>query len=85
MPELKEMLGKESNIVAFQNLFEIDTVDYDAIWYMNWIFPGTENIDELLPERTTLQREVKKYLLAGKKFGIAKGHLKAEYGGGKTL
>lgn len=84
MPELKEILGEESNIVAFQNLFEIDTVDYDATWYMGWIFPGIENIDELLPERTTLQRKMKKYLLEGKKFGIAKGHLKAEAQGGQA-
>ena len=84
MSELKEMLGKDSNIIAFQNLFEIDTVDYDAAWYMKWIFPGAENIDELLPEGTTLQREMKKYLLDGKKFGIAKGHLKAEYESGKA-
>lgn len=75
MPELKEMLGEESNIIAFQNLFEIDTVDYDATWYMGWIFPGVEKADELLPERTTLQRSMKRYLLDGKKFGIAKGHL----------
>ena len=85
MPELKEMLGKESNIIAFQNLFEIDTVDYDATWYMKWIFPGIENIDESLPERTTLQRKMKKYLLDGKKFGVAKGHLKAEYGSNEAL
>lgn len=75
MPELKELLGKESNLIAFQNLFEIDTVDYDATWYMGWIFPGIEKADESLPERTTLQRNMKKYLLDGKKFGIAKGHL----------
>lgn len=78
MPELKEMLGKESNILAFQNLFEIDTVDHDATWYMGWIFPGIETVDEQLPEKTSLQRKIKEYLLAGKKFGIAKGHLKSE-------
>ena len=44
-------------------------------WYMGWIFPGIEKVDERLPERTTLQRKMKKYLLDGKKFGIAKGHL----------
>lgn len=76
MPELKEMLRKDSNLIAFQNLFEIDMVDYDATWYMGWIFPGTENVDELLPEKTILQRNLKKHLLDGKKFGIAKGHLK---------
>lgn len=75
MPELKELLGEESNIIAFQNLFEIDTVDYDATWYMGWIFPGVEKVDEFLPEETSLQRNMKKYLLDGRKFGIAKGHL----------
>ncbi|WP_033168556.1 acyltransferase domain-containing protein [Clostridium sp. KNHs205] len=76
MPELKELLGEYSNIVGFQNLFEIDTMDYDATWYMGWIFPGYENVNESLPERTSLQRRMKKYLLDGKRFGIAKGHLK---------
>lgn len=76
MPELKELLGEDSNIVAFQNLFEIDTLNYGATWYMGWIFPGYENANESLPERTTLQRRMKKYLLDGKRFGIAKGHLK---------
>lgn len=75
MPELKEFLKEDSNIIAFQNLFEIDRIDYDAVWYMGWIFPGIERIDENLPEGTTLQRNIKKYLLEGKKFGVAKGHL----------
>ena len=47
-----------------------------ATWYMGWIFPGYEKIDEHLPEKTLLQRELKKYLLEGNTFGIAKGHLK---------
>lgn len=85
MPELKELLGEESNIIAFQNLFEIDNVDYDATWYMGWIFPGFDNVVELLPERTTLQRNMKKHLLDGKKFGIAKGHLKVETAGDRVL
>lgn len=78
MPELKELLGEDSNLIAFQNLFEIDTIDYDATWYMDWIFPGIDSVIELLPERTTLQRNLKKYLLDGKKFGVATGHLKEE-------
>lgn len=45
-------------------------------WDMGWIFPGCENVNESLPERTTLQRRMKKHLLDGKRFGIAKGHLK---------
>ena len=77
MPELKEFLGENSNIVSFQNLFEIENVDYEATWYMGWIFPGIQTIDEQLPEKTMLQRKLKQYLLSGKKFGIAKGRLKA--------
>ncbi|MBP5554007.1 MAG: DUF5596 domain-containing protein [Lachnospiraceae bacterium] len=75
MPELEEFLPADSNILRFNHLFEIDQVDYDQTWYMGWIFPGYSDINEELPERTTLQRKLKEYLLAGKKFGIAKGHL----------
>lgn len=75
MPELKEFLGEDSNIIAFQDLFEIDIVNHDATWYRNWIFPGAGSVDTDLPEDTTLQRSLKKYLLAGNKFGVAKGHL----------
>lgn len=73
MPELEMFLGENSNIVKFQKLFTIENIDRDAIWYMGWIFPGYEIINNELPENTTLQRELKRYLLAGNKFGIAKG------------
>ena len=75
-PVLKDLLAEGSNILDFQNLFEIDSVDYDAMWFMDWIFPGYESIDENLPERTSLQRKIKKYLLEGKKVGCARGHLR---------
>lgn len=75
MPQLSELLGDGSNIVTFQKLFKIDSIDYDATWYMGWIYPGFELINDSLPEGTTLQRRLKNYLLEGKKFGIAKGHL----------
>lgn len=74
---IKRISGENSNIVLFQNLFEIENVDYEATWYMGWIFPGIQTIDEQLPEKTMLQRKLKQYLLSGKKFGIAKGRLKA--------
>lgn len=76
VPELKLFLKEDSKIVAFQNLFEIDSIDRDAIWFMGWIYPGHDTVDDSLPEKTTLQRELKKYLLEGKKFGIAKGHIR---------
>ena len=40
-----------------------------------WIFPGYYEVDERLPEKTLLQRKLKKHLLEGEKFGIAKGHI----------
>ena len=75
MPELDEFLPEGSNIRAFKNLFDIDIVDRDQEWYMGWIFPGFSGKFEELPEKTTLQRKLKQYLLSGKKFGVAKGHL----------
>lgn len=75
MPELEEFLPKSSNILMFKSLFDIDYVDYEQNWYMGWIFPGYSEINENLPEKTTLHRKLKEYLLSGKKFGIAKGHL----------
>lgn len=75
MPQLQELLGEDSHIVAFQKLFCIDEIDREATWYMGWIYPGYEKADEKLPEKTRLQRELKKYLLAGNPFGIAKGHM----------
>jgi hypothetical protein len=75
MPELEEFLPKDSRILGFKSLFDIDYVDYNQNWYMGWIFPGYSNVDDNLPEKTTLHRKLKEHLLSGKKFGIAKGHL----------
>lgn len=75
VPELQELLGESSRIVAFQRLFEIDQIDREATWFLGWIYPGHDTVDGNLPEKTSLQRQLKKYLLAGNKFGIAKGHL----------
>ena len=57
MLELKELLGKASNVVTYQNLFEIDTLNYDVTWYMGWIFPRHEIVNESLLEHTTLRRK----------------------------
>ncbi len=78
MPELEDFLPAGSKILAFKHLFEIEKVDYEQTWYMEWVFPGFTSIDENLPEKTTLHRNLKKHLLCGKKFGVAKGHLVAE-------
>lgn len=43
---------------------------------MKWVFPGHDSIDEQIPERTSLQRKMKEYLLKEEKAGVAKGHWK---------
>ena len=78
MPELEELLPVDSKILAFKHLFDIDHVDYEQSWWMGWIYPGYSEINESLPERTTLHRNLKAHLLSGKKFGIAKGHVVLE-------
>ena len=75
IPELEEILPETSNILAFKSLFDIDYVDYEHGWHMGWVFPGCSEINENLPEKTSLQRKLKEHLLAGKRFGNAKGHL----------
>lgn len=75
-PALRRFLDSNSNIIAFQNLFEIDETDEESNGFMKWVFPGHDSIDEHLPERTSLQRKMKEYLLKEEKVGVAKGHFK---------
>ncbi len=75
MPDLEKLLKSSSNILAFQKHFHIDSVDRNAVWYMDWIYPGYHEINDKLPEKTSLQRELKKYLLNGNIFGVAQGHI----------
>lgn len=78
MPELDLVLPSDSKILKFKSLFDIESIDYNQTWYMGWIFPGYSEINDNLPENTTLHRNLKKYLLSGNKFGIAKGCLNLE-------
>ena len=50
----------------------VDGENREATWYMGWIYPGYSVVDEKLPEGTSLQCGLKKFLLDGNKFGIAK-------------
>lgn len=75
-PALKELLDEGSNILDFQSLFEIESTEYESMWVLGWVFPGYESISDDLPEKTTLQKRMKEYLLSDKKVGSAKGYLK---------
>lgn len=74
-PALKEILNPQSHILCFQKAFRILSVDEEDLSCLEWVY-GRENISyEALPERTSLQRNMKRYLLAGKKIGSAMGVL----------
>lgn len=79
MPELENFLSPESKILIFKHLFDVVNVDYEQTWYLEFLFPGAERIDADLPEKTSLQKKLKAHLLSGKKFGVARGYLKAEF------
>lgn len=75
-PAMEELLPEGSRLLGFKHRFETVQVDLEATWFMEWIYPGHEGAFETLPETTSLQRNMKAYLLAGNKVGIAKGQLK---------
>lgn len=78
-PELKRLLPKQSNIVSFQERFTIKSVNKEEKEYVEWLFqvPADTACDRL-PERTTLQRNVKALILAGGSVGSAYGIMKKQ-------
>lgn len=72
-PALKKLLDKDSNIIRFQNQFEIIETEEDNPNFMDWIYSSRDIPYNELLENTTLQRNVKKYLLSGGKVGWAYG------------
>ncbi|RKI92303.1 hypothetical protein D7V94_06355 [Parablautia intestinalis] len=76
-PTLKELLPKGSRILGFQELFDIETVGIaEDSEYITWVFKRPDIAFEDLPENTSLQREMKKYLLSGRKMVDAIGIIK---------
>ena len=75
-PALKHLLSEESNILNFQKRFQITKVDEEANDFLEWLFQSPEDVMyEQLREHTSLQRKAKKWLLDGKKIGVAYGVL----------
>ncbi len=78
-PMLEKLLDDESNILQFNRLFEVESVDYDSLGALDWVYPGEEKVFENLSENTLLQRKMKQFLLEGGKVGWAKARLKRGY------
>ena len=77
-PVLKQLLPEDSRILKFQNLFTVESVNYEVMEVLDWVYPGErkEPMDfSVLSEKTSLQRNMKKFLMEGGKVGWAKGKL----------
>lgn len=63
--ELKNMLPESSNIINFQQRFTIINQGEEDTEFIKWLFNTDCYNYSLLPERTSLQKAMKKYLLSG--------------------
>jgi len=73
-PVLKELLPENSKILNFMSDYEIFKVNPDSQGFMRWVYKQTYPDLSSLPEETSLQRTIKKHLLAGGKIGDASGY-----------
>ena len=78
-PAMEELLNENSNVLAYKHMFDLDSTDPEATWFMGFIYPGHSGNYETLPEKTSLHKNIKAMLLSGKKVGTARGHLKEEF------
>ena len=75
-PALGALLPEGSRILAFQRRFSIERVEENAMDCLEWLFSAQEDTPLMeLREDTSLQRSVKKLLLAGGRIGTAWGVL----------
>ena len=74
--QLKEMLNESSNILNFQNRFEIFDEGEVGTDFIEWLYNTKSTDYAVLPESTSLQKNVKKHLLSGGVIRNAYGKLK---------
>lgn len=79
-PELKESLLNSSNIIKFQNKFDIVESEENIKDFLNFVF--NDVLDDIkydqLPENTSLQKALKKKILNKEKLHLGLGILKKE-------
>ncbi|MBU5461225.1 acyltransferase domain-containing protein [Lachnoclostridium sp. MSJ-17] len=74
--QLKEMLNDSSNILSFQNRFEIFDEGEVGTDFIEWLYNTKSTDYAALPENTSLQRNMKKHILSGGIIRNAYGRLK---------
>ncbi len=75
-PNLKYVLPETSKILGFQKRFELKEFVEDGIGYKFFIFHNLDLKPEEFTENTSLERNIKKYVLSGGKIGHAISVLK---------
>lgn len=75
-PQLKELLPEISNILRFQELFDIEPVGIPGNDVLLWVFKNPRLPREEYPENTSLQRKLKHFFLNGGQFLEGKGYLR---------
>ena len=71
------MLRKDSNIINFQNRFEIFDEGETGTDFIEWLYNTKTSDYNTLPEDTSLQIKMKQHLLAGGVIRNAYGRIKA--------
>jgi len=74
-PALKKLLPDDSKIIQFQKSFRLISQEDDSPGFLDWVYGRRDIPFENLPEETSLQRNLKKYLLSGGKVEWANGIL----------
>ncbi len=78
-PGLREILPETSNILKFQECFDVIETDYKEREAEQRIFTKVVMKVGSYPEQTSLQRNAKRYLLSGKSLGNGFGILKKSF------
>lgn len=78
-PRLKEVLGEESNILKFQDMFEIVKIYETYPQAEQRVFLDVKKDKQQYPEDTGLRKKLKKYLIEGKNPGIGVGIIEKIY------
>lgn len=75
-PQLKELLPESSNILRFQELFDIEADAVPGKDVLLWVFKNPKLPREEYPENTSLQRKLKQFFLKDGQFLEGKGYLR---------
>lgn len=75
-PLLKDFLPENSNILRFQELFDIEPDEIPGTGVLLWVFRNPKLPKEAYPEHTSLQRKLKQFFLNGGQFLEGKGYLR---------